>query len=196
MEDPPSRTRQPRPLHDQTAALAAGEDQKLAKATDLGLARKENLEAAAVPQAAERKDAEVFSPIVDNAFISTSQEKQSTFSIDVDTASYANVRRFLAQNTLPPKDAVRIEELLNYFPYDDAPPPASSPEPFAVHVEVAGCPWEAEAPAGAGRDRREADRPVAAAAQQPRLPHRRLRIDGRGAADDPVGTRPARRAAQ
>src|SRR5262249_4535869 len=64
-------------------------------------------------------------------------------SIDVDTASYANVRRYLMQNTMPPRDAVRIEELLNYFPYDDAPPPASSADPFAVHVEVAACPWNA-----------------------------------------------------
>ena len=62
----------------------------------------------------------------------------------MDTASYANVRRFLVQNQLPPKDAVRIEELLNYFPYQDAPPPASGPDPFAVHVEVAGCPWNAD----------------------------------------------------
>src|SRR5207244_3131851 len=69
--------------------------------------------------------------------------RQSTFSIDVDTASYANVRRFLTQNLLPPKDAVRIEELLNYFPYNDPPPPPASAEPFAVHVEVAGCPWNA-----------------------------------------------------
>ena len=58
----------------------------------------------------------------------------------MDTASYANVRRFLDQSTLPPKDAVRIEEMLNYFPYDDPPP--TGDEPFAVHVEVAGCPWK------------------------------------------------------
>src|SRR5262249_34039812 len=51
--------------------------------------------------------------------------------------------RFLAQNMLPPRDAVRIEEMLNYFPYNDAPPPASSPDPFAIHIEVAGCPWNA-----------------------------------------------------
>ena len=54
----------------------------------------------------------------------------STFSIDVDTASYSNVRRFLNQNTLPPKDAVRIEELVNYFPYDYPPP--TGDDPFAV----------------------------------------------------------------
>ena len=62
--------------------------------------------------------------------------------MDVDTASYANVRRFLDHGTLPPKDAVRIEEMLNYFPYDDAA--SQGDAPFAVHVEVAGCPWNPE----------------------------------------------------
>ena len=47
---------------------------------------------------------------------------RSTFSVDVDTASYANVRRFLTEGRLPPPDAVRIEEMVNYFPYDYAPP--------------------------------------------------------------------------
>jgi Ca-activated chloride channel family protein len=58
----------------------------------------------------------------------------------VDTASYANVRRFLGENRLPPADAVRIEELVNYFPYAYAPPAGDAP--FAVHTEVTGCPWE------------------------------------------------------
>ena len=67
----------------------------------------------------------------------------STFSIDVDTASYTNVRQFLMQgNRLPPPDAVRIEELINYFEYDYAPPEDDTP--FASHVEVAGCPWQPE----------------------------------------------------
>ena len=87
--------------------------------------------------------AEVYAPIVDNPFQSVEKERRSTFSIDVDTASYSNVRRFLTQNMLPPPDAVRIEEFLNYFPYHDAPPPSSSEHPFAVHVEIAGCPWNA-----------------------------------------------------
>jgi Ca-activated chloride channel family protein len=60
----------------------------------------------------------------------------------VDTASYANVRRFLNQNQLPPADAVRLEELLNYFTYDYAPP--TGEHPFAAHIEVAGCPWAPE----------------------------------------------------
>jgi Ca-activated chloride channel homolog len=89
-------------------------------------------------------DAEAYAAIVDNPFQQVSLDRQSTFSIDVDTASYSNVRRFLVQNSLPPKDAVRIEEMLNYFPYHDAPPSSASEDPFAVHVEVAGCPWNAQ----------------------------------------------------
>jgi len=87
---------------------------------------------------------EAYDKIVDNPFRRAASEPLSTFSIDVDTASYANVRRFLSQNMLPPKDAVRIEELLNYFPYRDTPPSSSSEHPFAVHIEVAACPWDAE----------------------------------------------------
>ncbi|MDR3622954.1 MAG: VWA domain-containing protein [Paludisphaera borealis] len=85
---------------------------------------------------------EAYEEIVDNDFAQVAREPLSTFSIDVDTASYANVRRFLEQNTLPPKDAVRIEELLNYFQYEDPAPKGD--EPFAVHAEVAGCPWNPE----------------------------------------------------
>jgi Ca-activated chloride channel family protein len=97
-------------------------------------------------QAAEAEAApagEVFAPIVDNPFVVVANDRQSTFSIDVDTASYSNIRRFLNQNVLPPKDAVRIEEMLNYFPYHDPPPPNSSEDPFSIQVEVAGCPWSA-----------------------------------------------------
>ncbi|AGA30909.1 YfbK domain-containing protein [Singulisphaera acidiphila] len=93
---------------------------------------------------AEPANAEVYARVVDNPFIQVAAESLSTFSIDVDTASYANVRRFLGQGVMPPKNAVRIEELLNYFPYDDPPPSASSKDPFSVRVEVAGCPWNAK----------------------------------------------------
>jgi Ca-activated chloride channel family protein len=68
-----------------------------------------------------------------------SDEPLSTFSIDVDTASYANVRRFLNNGSLPPRDAVRIEELINYFRFDYARP--SNGAPFAVSTEIAACPW-------------------------------------------------------
>src|SRR5262249_24654269 len=85
--------------------------------------------------------AEAYNAIVENPFHRVASEPLSTFSIDVDTPSHANVRRFLIQNLLPPRAAVRIEELLNSFPYHDPPPAPSSEHPFAVHVELAGCPW-------------------------------------------------------
>lgn len=75
----------------------------------------------------------------ESRMLSVNEQPLSTFSIDVDTASYSNVRRFLKQKRLPPPEAVRIEELINYFSYDD--PPADGETPFSVNVEVAGCPW-------------------------------------------------------
>jgi len=91
------------------------------------------------------RNAEAFDRIQENPFVRAIDEPLSTFSIDVDTASYANVRRYLLQlNQLPPPDAVRIEELLNYFSYQDPPPAPSSRDPFAIHLEVARCPWNAE----------------------------------------------------
>ena len=89
-------------------------------------------------------NAESYSPIIDNGFLRVADSPLSTFSIDVDTASYSNVRRFLNQGVLPPRDAVRIEEMVNYFPYDYTPPRADDDKgaaPFAAHIEVAGCPW-------------------------------------------------------
>ncbi len=84
-------------------------------------------------------DTESYAPIQGNVFKSILEEPLSTFSIDVDTAAYANIRRFLQSGRLPPVDAVRIEEMLNYFPYRYDPP--ADDVPFAVHVESAACPW-------------------------------------------------------
>jgi Ca-activated chloride channel family protein len=85
---------------------------------------------------------EAYDTITDNPFLTAKENPLSTFSIDVDTASYANVRRFLTSGQLPPKGAVRIEELVNYFHYDYPQPKAG--EPFSVNMEVAGCPWAPE----------------------------------------------------
>ena len=85
---------------------------------------------------------EAYDRIVDNPFIEVRQNPLATFSIDVDTASYANVRRFLNQNMLPPKDSVRIEEMINYFSYNYASP--TGVHPFAVRAEVASAPWRPE----------------------------------------------------
>jgi Ca-activated chloride channel family protein len=85
---------------------------------------------------------ESYSPIVENAFRRVAEQPLSTFSIDVDTASYSNVRRFLLQERrLPPPDAVRIEELINYFPY--AYLPAKADHPVAFTLELGECPWNA-----------------------------------------------------
>ncbi|BBO31524.1 vWF type A domain protein [Lacipirellula parvula] len=88
-----------------------------------------------------------YARITENPFLPVSaantDNRLSTFSIDIDTASYANVRQFLMQShRLPPPDAVRIEELVNYFDYDYTPP--TGDVPFAANVEVAGCPWAPE----------------------------------------------------
>ncbi len=99
---------------------------------------------AAAPAPEPDVQAEEFGEIIDNPFLSAAAEPLSTFSIDVDTASYANIRRYLTvNNTRPPKDAVRIEEMLNYFPYRYDPPRADAKEPFSVHTEVFRCPWDA-----------------------------------------------------
>jgi Ca-activated chloride channel homolog len=88
---------------------------------------------------------ETYAAIYDNPFLTALAEPLSTFSVDVDTASYANVRRFLQSNQLPPADAVRIEELVNYFPYHYAAPAADDPAPFRANVELADCPWNPNA---------------------------------------------------
>jgi Ca-activated chloride channel family protein len=91
--------------------------------------------------APEAPASESYAKIYDNPFFAVTDQPLSTFSIDVDTASYSNVRRFITQGTLPPPDAVRIEEMLNYFPYSYEKPKDDSKDPFAATVEVATCPW-------------------------------------------------------
>jgi Ca-activated chloride channel family protein len=85
---------------------------------------------------------ETYDRICENPFLTAADNPLSTFSIDVDTASYSNVRRFLHQGEKPPPDAVRIEELINYFRYDYPEPRGQ--DPFAIHTEVARCPWAPE----------------------------------------------------
>ncbi|EDY16670.1 von Willebrand factor type A [Chthoniobacter flavus Ellin428] len=87
-------------------------------------------------------NANSFDTLTENAFLNVPENPLSTFSIDVDTASYAIVRRYLNDNHLPPTGAVRIEELLNYFPYDYPQPQGAAP--FSATMEVATCPWAPE----------------------------------------------------
>ncbi|MBI5211057.1 MAG: VWA domain-containing protein [Elusimicrobia bacterium] len=86
-------------------------------------------------------DGEGYDFAPENEFVKASDQPLSTFSIDVDAASYANARRFLDQGRMPPQDAVRIEELINYFRYD-YPEPAGE-HPFSITTELSACPWKA-----------------------------------------------------
>lgn len=98
---------------------------------------------AIVLQYSENVDAEFnteeYKTIVENRFLSSQANPLSTFAADVDTASYANIRRMLNAGELPPADSVRIEEMINYFKYD-YPDPASG-EPFSVTAQIGPCPW-------------------------------------------------------
>jgi Ca-activated chloride channel family protein len=84
------------------------------------------------------ENTEEYSRIHENGYRFTSTDPLSTFSIDVDRASYSNVRRFVMQNQLPPRDAVRIEEMLNYFSWDYPQPERGA---FEIVTESADCPW-------------------------------------------------------
>src|SRR5690606_12036975 len=85
---------------------------------------------------------EQYQKLSDNPVHAVAETLVSTFSIDVDTGSYANVRRFLNGGSLPPQAAVRLEELVNYFPY--AYPLPRGDAPFGVHTELAATPWNPE----------------------------------------------------
>ena len=89
-----------------------------------------------------RQSGEAYLPIEEKAFASVLQKPLSTFSIDVDTGAYSNVRRFIEGGHLPDPNAVRIEELINYFDYVPSAPVGDVP--FGVGVEVAPCPWQPE----------------------------------------------------
>ncbi len=87
----------------------------------------------------EGSSEEQYEEIEANPFISVEETPVSTFSIDVDTASYANIRRFLKSGQLPNKDAVRVEEMINYFDYSYPLP--QNEHPFSVNIETARCLW-------------------------------------------------------
>lgn len=84
-----------------------------------------------------------YQAIQENHWKLVSEEPVSTFSADVDTGSYANVRRFIQQGQLPHPDAVRPEEMVNYFSYDYAMPKKDSQHPFSVHTQLSSSPWNA-----------------------------------------------------
>lgn len=99
-----------------------------------------------VPTPPETKDGSAdrdrFNNITENQYKRVTESPLSTFSIDVDTASYSKVREYLLrQRRLPPVDAVRIEELVNYFDYEYLPPQDDAEIPFAATAEIISCPW-------------------------------------------------------
>ncbi len=87
----------------------------------------------------EQFNTEEYGRLEENPFLSVADNPLSTFSVDVDRAAYSNIRRFLSSGQRPPRDAVRIEEMVNYFTYDYPDP--SGTQPFSVTTEVTGCPW-------------------------------------------------------
>jgi len=86
------------------------------------------------------ENTEKYQDLTDNPVIRVADQSTSTFSIDVDTGAYANVRRFLNTGQMPPSDAVRLEEMLNYFNYDYTAPDKTD-QPFSIHTELATTPW-------------------------------------------------------
>lgn len=98
--------------------------------------------ALAAPEASADWNTEEYGHIQENRFLAVSTSPLSTFAADVDTASYANLRRMLKQGLQVPADAVRIEEMLNYFHYDYPAPEEGAP--FSVSGELFPCPWNAD----------------------------------------------------
>ena len=140
--------------HERQVTVAAGQKTVADFALHPGVALEElNIRAARALNSANaivggvmvpRKDfsTESYAHIVENDFKLVSASPLSTFSIDVDRASYANVRRFIQEGRRPPVDAVRIEEMINYFPYDWGG--VVGEHPFAVTTEVSQAPWKRE----------------------------------------------------
>jgi Ca-activated chloride channel family protein len=90
-------------------------------------------------QASPQPNTEHYAPIKPNPFLLAADQPLSTFAADVDTASYTNVRRFLSKGQLPPADAVRVEELVNYFRF--AYPEPTDGRPVSITTEISACPW-------------------------------------------------------
>ncbi|MFP5134788.1 von Willebrand factor type A domain-containing protein [Bacteroides salyersiae] len=88
---------------------------------------------------ADGMNAEEYKEIAENNFKTVSESPLSTFSIDVDAASYSNMRRYINKGELPPADAIRTEELINYFSYDYPQPTGN--DPVKITTEVGACPW-------------------------------------------------------
>ena len=124
-------------------ALATQDEVNVAASASTGQARVERLAAVAsiAPSAPAplKWNTESYTGLKENTFINAINDPLSTFAIDVDTASYANIRRFITQNTLPPVDAIRLEEMVNYFTYNYPQPPADAS--LAIYTEAGPSPF-------------------------------------------------------
>jgi Ca-activated chloride channel family protein len=98
-------------------------------------------ELARAPSPAPDDAGDTYAQVAENTFQNATQAPLSTFALDVDNASYTNVRRFLHDGQLPPPAAVRVEEMLNFFHYDLPAPAPGSPDPVRLSTELSECPW-------------------------------------------------------
>ncbi|GAA0188569.1 VWA domain-containing protein [Fulvivirga kasyanovii] len=115
------------------------------KAMSYAISSSEDMSGAAMMYEAESypvHNTEEYDAIHENIFHGALKNPLSTFSIDVDAASYSNMRRFLNNGQLPPKDAVRIEEMVNYFNYDYKQP--ENADPFSINTEISSAPWNSQ----------------------------------------------------
>lgn len=114
------------------AAMGCGKDKR-------GRVHHRKMDMAIALKGDAKDGGETYKKILEHPFLPAGILPFSTFSVDVDTAAYSNVRRYLNDGEKPPKDAVRIEELINYFTYDYPNPEGS--HPLGLQVEMAACPW-------------------------------------------------------
>jgi Ca-activated chloride channel homolog len=110
------------------------------RAGALGETRSQPLGAELAGRNRQDFDTASYDHVSENPFLPAATNPLSTFSIDVDTASYSNVRRFIDSGSLPPKDAVRVEEMINYFSYDYREP--EDDKPFSIDLDATACPWD------------------------------------------------------
>ncbi|TJY65343.1 VWA domain-containing protein [Sinimarinibacterium sp. CAU 1509] len=130
----------PAEMTDAMAEVGAAAVQSLRAAPTLMLSKQQVGGFAPAYAAMPSQDRETYAHFDDAGVLLAAEHPVSTFSIDVDTGAYANLRRMLREGRLPPQDAVRVEELINYFEYDYAPP-SDRATPFAVHTQLAPTPW-------------------------------------------------------
>lgn len=138
---PPAPPGTPIPLEAKVkrAPLAAAKADAAGAAAQLHGVADQEIAAEPKQEVTAEFNTEAYDHVEENRFLSVTTSPLSTFSVDVDTASYSNVRRFLGERQQPPAGSVRIEELVNYFSYEYPSPKAD--QPFSVYTEVGPAPW-------------------------------------------------------